>query len=107
MTNVHKWLKPAPQSFAEWFKNNPAPDLLALAKHYGGLGNVPSGVMDTFEAERAEWELRRKSRHLDPETESSSEPPYHEESEPGADIPTEIMAKIEANCRRRCLKKEK
>jgi hypothetical protein len=110
---THDWLKPIPQSFSEWRKNNPEPDLLALAKHYGGLGNVPEAVMQTYEAARAEWELRRKSRHLDPETVSHTEPPYHEESEPGSDIPPDILKKIEANMKQRgimrrpCLKKGK
>jgi hypothetical protein len=97
-----KWLKPVPQSFADWRQNNPAPDLLALAKHYGGLGNVPEAVMQTFEAARAEWELKRKNRHLDPpDSVSGVEPVDHEESAPGAAIPPDILEKIEANMKAR------
>jgi hypothetical protein len=110
---THDWLKPVPQAFSDWLKANPPPDLLALAKAWGGLGNVPEAIMQTFEAEREEWQMRRRSRHLDPPSEpSTTEPPYHEESEPG-DIPPEILKKIEANMkergimRRRCLKKGK
>jgi hypothetical protein len=112
---THDWLKPIPQSFSEWLKANPPPDLLALAKHYGGLGNVPEAVMQTFEAEREEWQIKRRSRHLEPPASepSTTEPSYHEESEPGADIPPDILKKIEANMkargimRRPCLKKGK
>jgi hypothetical protein len=110
---THSWLKIPPQSFSEWLKDNPEPDLLALAKHYGGLGNVPEAVMQTFEAARAEWQAKVRSRHLNLESEPGPEPTYHEESEPGADIPPEILKKIEANMRQRgimrraCLKKEK
>jgi hypothetical protein len=53
------------QSFTEWLVDNPPPDLQALAEHYGGLGNVPEGVMLTFEAEREEWQQRLKLRHLE------------------------------------------
>jgi hypothetical protein len=111
---IHSWLKIPPQSFSAWLKDNPEPDLLALAKHYGGLGNVPESVMQTFEAARAEWQLKMRSRHEGLETpELKPEPTYHEESEPGADIPPEILKTIEANMkqrgimRRACLKKEK
>jgi hypothetical protein len=112
---THDWLrKPSPRDYSEWLKRNPAPDLLALAKHYGGLGHVPEAVMQTFEAEREEWELRRKSRHLDPPDSTSGEETIdHDESEPGADIPHAILKKIEANMkargigRRVCLKKGK
>jgi hypothetical protein len=110
---THSWLKPPPQSFSAWLKDNPEPDLLALAKHYGGLGNVPEAVMQTFEAARADWQLKMRSRHLNLETsEPNSEPIYHDESEPGADIPPEILKKIEAKMRQRgimrrpCLKKK-
>jgi hypothetical protein len=44
---------------------NPQPDLQALAQRYGGLGNVPDAVLDAFQAEREQWEVRRKFRHLD------------------------------------------
>jgi hypothetical protein len=99
---THSWLKPIPQSYADWLKRNPAPDLLALAKHYGGLGRVPEAIMQTFEAERAEWELRRKFRHLDPpDATSGPEPVDHEESESGADIPPHILKEIEANMKQR------
>jgi hypothetical protein len=53
------------KTFAEWLADNPPPDLQALAEHYHGLGNVPEAVMQTFEAQRAEWEARRKVRHFD------------------------------------------
>jgi hypothetical protein len=111
---IHSWLKPIPQSYSDWLKRNPAPDLLALAKFYGGLGNVPDVKMQEFEAEREEWEARRKNRHLDPPDASSGvEPVDHDESEPGADIPPDILKKIEANMKQRgigrrpCLKKGK
>jgi hypothetical protein len=29
------------KSFGEWLKENPPPDLQALADRYGGIGNVP------------------------------------------------------------------
>jgi hypothetical protein len=107
------WLKPNRQSYADWLERNPAPDLLALAKHYGGLGRVPEVKMQEFEAAREEWESRRKSRHLDPPDSSSGvDPVDHDESEPGADIPPDILKKIEENMKQRgigrrpCLKQE-
>jgi hypothetical protein len=111
---VHDWLrKPSPRDYSEWLKRNPAPDLLALAKFYDGLGNVPESKMQEFEAAREEWESRRKNRHLDPPDASSGvEAVEHEESEPGADIPAHILEKIEANMKQRgigrrpCPKKE-
>jgi hypothetical protein len=110
---VHSWLKPNRQSYSDWLQRNPAPDLLALAKHYGGLGNVPESKMQEFEAAREEWEARRKNRHLDPPDSSSGvEAVEHEESMPGADIPPDILKKIEANMKQRgigrrpCLKKK-
>jgi hypothetical protein len=53
------------KTFSEWLIDNPPPDLQALAEHYRGLGNVPEAVMRTFEAEREQWERRRKFRHLE------------------------------------------
>jgi hypothetical protein len=53
------------KTFAEWLADNPPPDLQALAEHYRGLGNVPEAVMQTFEAQMAEWEARRKVRHFE------------------------------------------
>jgi hypothetical protein len=104
---VHSWLKPPPQAYSEWLKNNPAPDLLALAKHYGGLGKVPEVKLQEFDAAGEEWELRRKNRHHDPDTVSDTVPIEHAESEPGADIPPNIMKAIEANCRQRGIGRKK
>ena len=100
------------QTFSEWLKDNPPPSLEKLAKHYGGLGKVPSAVLDTFEAGRAEWQMRVRFRHLDVPTSTEPAPAPVPESIPGADIPPEIMAEIEANMKQRgimqrpCLKKE-
>jgi hypothetical protein len=87
-------------TFAEWIKANPPPSLERLAKHYGGLGCVPAGVLDTFEAARAEWQMRARFRHVDPPTSEPAPAPLPE-SIPGADIPPEIMKAIEENCRAR------
>jgi hypothetical protein len=99
---THSWLKKPPPGYDDWLARNPAPDLLALAKFYDGLGNVPESKMQEFEAARAEWEERRKHRHLDPPDASSGEEPIdHPESVPGAPIPAHILEKIEAECKAR------
>jgi hypothetical protein len=109
---THSWLRRPPQSYSDWLKHNPTPDLQKLAEEWDGLGRVPEAIMQTFEAARAEWETKRKNRHLDPpETGPIPEPVDHIGSEPGEDIPAHIMERIEAECKARsiglrlCLKK--
>jgi hypothetical protein len=75
---THSWLKPTPQRYSDWLARNPAPDLQRLAEVWDGLGNVPESKMQEFEAEREEWEAKRKNRHLDPpETGPIPEPVDH------------------------------
>jgi hypothetical protein len=87
-------------TFADWIRDNPPPSLERLAKHYGGLGAVPEGVMAAFEAERAEWQMRVRFRHLDPPT-SNKPAPAIAESVPGATIPAKILEKVEADMKQR------
>ena len=51
------------KGFSEWLKDNPAPDLQALAAAYGGLGNVPDDVMRAFQHKRDAWQLKLRYRH--------------------------------------------
>jgi hypothetical protein len=88
-------------TFEEWIKDNPPPSLERLAMHYGGVGLIPEGVLAAFEAERAEWQMRVRFRHLDPPTSDKSAPAPLPESIPGADIPANILEKIEANMKQR------
>ena len=75
---------------------------------------VPSVRRSDDSSERAEWETRRKTRHFDPpDATSGVEPVDYAKSEPCADIPPDILKKIEANMkargimRRPCLKRGK
>jgi hypothetical protein len=100
-------------TYAEWRKYNPEPDLQALAKKWGGGGlTIPEAEWRKFDTAMKEWEVRRKNRHLDGVSLEPREPAIeHPESIPGADIPKDILADIEANMKQRgiglrpCLKK--
>jgi hypothetical protein len=50
------------KTFADWFKDNPPPDLQTLALIWGGLGNVPSAELDAFAREREQWLIRLRDR---------------------------------------------
>ena len=50
------------QSFDEWLKQNPPPDLQALAAEYGGLGNVPPKAWAEFDREREAWLIKYRDR---------------------------------------------
>lgn len=50
------------QSFDDWLKHNPPPDLEALAAKYGGLGNVPPEAWAEFQRQREEWQIRYRDR---------------------------------------------
>jgi hypothetical protein len=90
-------------TYAEWLKANPAPDYQALAKKWGGGGlTIPEAEWQKFNAAMQEWEARRKNRHLDGDDPTPREPAIvHPESIPGAEIPPDIAAKIEADCKAR------
>jgi hypothetical protein len=61
-----------PQSFTEWLKDNPPPDLQALCAvpdpETGlprGMGRVPAQELDQHERDTKAWQQRLKFRHLD------------------------------------------
>lgn len=51
------------ETFPEFCERDPPPDLQRLAREWKGYGNVPSSVVDRFEAARRAWNLRRLFRH--------------------------------------------
>jgi hypothetical protein len=50
------------ESFEQWIKQNPPPDLQALAERYGGLGRVPPEEWQRFDEAKEAWERRRRAR---------------------------------------------
>ena len=51
------------RSFEDWLKDNPAPDLQALAAEFGGLGNVPDERMEQFVQASKQWRDKVRWRH--------------------------------------------
>jgi hypothetical protein len=50
-----------PDTSAEWLAQNPAPDLEALIKRWGGYNNIPqAAAWNEFHRRMAEWEAKRR-----------------------------------------------
>ena len=49
-------------AYSEWRRQNPEPDLQALAEQYGGLGNVPPEAWADFDRAREEWSIKYHER---------------------------------------------
>ena len=56
--------EPMIKTFDEWIKDNPPPDVQALAEKYGGLGLVPHEEWVRWDKELRDWQLKCQSRHL-------------------------------------------
>ena len=48
--------------FDQWLKDNPAPDLQALAARYGGCDKITPEAWAEYDRAVAEWQLRRRKR---------------------------------------------
>ena len=50
------------QTFEDWLRENPAPNLLKLIARYGAYEAIPTQARTEFDDAKVEWEKRRKAR---------------------------------------------
>lgn len=51
-------------TYAEWIKRDPPPDLQELVRRFGGYSKIPPAAWEEHDRALAAWQLRRSARAL-------------------------------------------